>query len=81
MKLYLSAAILLSLAAVGSHAAPAAPLDPAAVQRARQIRDDVVAKQKALEEAQRAEDPKPAAPAAPLALPIDETDSPGATKQ
>lgn len=81
MKLYLSAAILLSLVAVASHAAPAAPLDASAVQRAKQIRDDVAAKQKALEEEQRAEAPKQPAPAAPLQLPVDETDSPGATKQ
>jgi hypothetical protein len=81
MKLYLHTAILLSLGALASQAAFAAPLDAAAVQRAKQIRDDVAAKQKALEEEQRAEAPKPAAPAAPLQLPVDETDSPGATKQ
>lgn len=80
MKLYLQTAIFLSLAAA-SYVAPAAPLDAAAVQRVKQIRDDVAAKQKALEEEQRAEAPKPSAPAAPLVLPIDETDSPGATKQ
>lgn len=79
MKLYLPAALL--LAATVAQPAFAAPVDAAAVQRTKQIRDDVAAKQKALEEQQRAEAPAPAAPAAPLDLPVDETDSPGATKQ
>lgn len=82
MKSCLPKAILFGLAALASQIAPAAdPIDAAAVQRAKQIRDDIAAKQKALEEAQRAEPQKAAAPTEPLQLPIDETDSPGATKQ
>lgn len=80
MKTYFHKAIFLTMAALVAHATVAAPLDAAAVQRVKQIRDDVAAKQKALEERQRAEAQKPSAPAAPLQLPIDETDSPGATK-
>lgn len=80
MKKYFYSAILLTTAALVAHTTIAAPLDAAAVQRAKQIRDDVAAKQKALEERQRAEAQKPSAPAAPLQLPVDETDSPGATK-
>lgn len=81
MKSCLPKAILFSLAALSSQLGLADPIDAAAVQRAKQIRDDIAAKQKALEEAQRAEPQKAAAPTEPLQLPIDESDSPGATKQ
>lgn len=81
MKSYLLKAMLLGLAASASQIALADPIDAAAMQRAKQIRDDIAAKQKALEEAQRAEPQKVATPTEPLQLPIDDTDSPGATQQ
>lgn len=79
MKLGLFTAI--TVVAVLAQAASAEPADSPAVQKARQIRLDVEAKQKELAEEKRAEAPAPASPTAPLALPVDETDSPGATQQ
>jgi len=79
MKLYLSATVL--LAASLAQPAFAGPADSAAAQRVKQIRQDVEAKQQELAAEKRADVPAPAAPAAPLALPIDETDSPGATQK
>lgn len=81
MKLHLPEVILLGVAMLVPQAVLADPIDAAAVQRAKQIRDDVVAKQKALQEEPRADVQKATAPAEPLQLPVDETDSPGATKQ
>lgn len=81
MKLYLPKAIFLIIGAVMLHSASAEPVDNAAVQKAQQIRLEVAAKQKALAQEQRNETQAPvAAPAAPLELPVDTTDSPGATK-
>jgi hemolysin activation/secretion protein len=77
MTSYLSAAVL--LAATLAQPAFANPVDSAAAQQAKQIRQDVEAKQKALAEDARVQAPAPAAPAAPLDLPIDHTDSPGST--
>jgi hypothetical protein len=79
LKLSLSKAIFICLAATAGQAALATP-DSAAVLQAKQIREDVQAKQQQLAEEQRVQTPAPAAPGAPLELPIDETDSPGATK-
>ncbi|MDQ2818919.1 MAG: hypothetical protein M3Y65_00680 [Pseudomonadota bacterium] len=81
MKLYLPKAILLSMGALLLQAASAEPVDNAAAQKAQQIRLEVAAKQKALAQEQRNDTAAPvAAPVAPLDLPIDATDSPGATK-
>jgi len=80
MKLSLFKAILLLLAATAGQVAVAQSADNAAVAKAQQTRRDVAEKQKALAEAQRVDVPAPATPAAPLVLPIDDTDSPGATK-
>lgn len=77
MTLYLSAAVL--FAATLAQPAFADPTTSAAAQQARQIRQDVDAKKKELAEEARVPAPAPAAPAAPLDLTIDETDSPGAT--
>lgn len=81
MKLYLCmATILVAATAIPALAAPVA-IDSPAVLTAKQTRLDVAQKKQALAEEQRIELPAPAAtPAAPLALAIDETDSPGATK-
>jgi len=82
MKLYLRAAILLSLGGLLTQAAVAQTTDSPAVLKEKQIRKDVQEKQQALSASLRNDTPAPvAAPAAPLDLPIDETDSPGATKQ
>jgi hypothetical protein len=79
MNLYLHAAIVFAATlAQPAFAEPAQPETPAVLQ-ARQIRLEVEAKQKQLADT-RADAPAPAAPSAPLELPIDETDSPGATK-
>jgi hypothetical protein len=78
MKIYLLSAMIV---ASMSQAAFAAPVDTVAVQKARQIRLDIEAKQKQLAEEKRAEAPAPAAPAAPLELTVDEADSPGATRK
>lgn len=82
MKLNLCKAIIVCLAAVSAQAATAtpAPADSAAVVNARAIREDVQARQKDRAEEQRVDAPAAAAPGAPLVLPVDETDSPGATK-
>jgi hypothetical protein len=80
MKLYLRKAIFLGLGAVAAQAAFAQTADSAAVKE-QAIRKDVQEKQQALAREMRNDTTAPvAAPAAPLALPIDETDSPGATK-
>lgn len=80
MKLHPSAIILTALSVLSSGAAFAAPTESQATAKARQLRADIAEKQKALAEEQRVDVPAPAAPAAPLELPIDTTDSPGATK-
>jgi hypothetical protein len=80
VNLSLHKIILLGMGALWLQAASADPIDAAAVQKARQIRRDVEQKQKDLAQEQRVEAPAAAAPAAPLELAIDETDSPGATK-
>jgi len=80
MKLYLRKAILMSVGALFAQAAFAQTADSAAVKE-QAIRKDVQEKQQALAREMRSETDAPvAAPAAPLALPIDETDSPGATR-
>lgn len=80
MKLYLPTAIVLSLAALASQAAFAFTPEAPAVQTVKQLRDAVTAKQKQIAEENRVEAPAPAVQATPLDLPIDTTDSPGATK-
>jgi hypothetical protein len=81
MKSYLRTAIVLSLGTLFSHAAMAQTTSSAAVAKEQEIRKDVQEKQKALAQELRNDTAAPvAAPAAPLELPIDETDSPGATK-
>jgi len=81
MHLYLRKAILVSMGAVVLQGASADPVDSAAAQKVQQIRQQVAAKQQALAQEQRNETQAPVAvPAAPLALPVDTTDSPGATK-
>lgn len=78
MKMYLLTAMALAALA---QSAVADPADSPAAQKAKQIRLDVEAKKKELVEEKRADIPAPAAPAAPLELTIDETDSPGATQK
>jgi hypothetical protein len=81
MHLYLRTAILVGLGALLSQSAFAQTTDSAAVMKEKAIRADVQEKQKALARELRNDTAAPvAAPAAPLELPIDETDSPGATK-
>jgi hypothetical protein len=80
MKLYLRQAILLGVGALFAQAAFAQSADNAALKE-QAIRKDVQEKQKALARELRNDTAAPvAAPAAPLELPIDETDSPGATR-
>jgi len=79
MKSYLLVA--LTCAAAVAQPAFADPSTSPAAQQAKQIRLDIEAKQKQLAEEARVQAPAPAAPTAPLALPIDETDSPGATQK
>lgn len=76
MKKYQYLTGVLVLFAQPSFADPK-PVDNAAALHEKQIRLEVAEKQKAL-----TEDAAPAtpAPAQPLDLPMDETDSPGATK-
>ena len=81
MKSYLRTAILLSMGTLFALAASAQTIDSAAVAKEKAIHLEVKEKQQALEQELRIAAPAPvAAPAAPLELPIDETDSPGATK-
>jgi hypothetical protein len=79
MKSYFLTAILLGAAL--AQPAFADPADSAAAAKAKQIRLDIEAKQKALAEDARAQTPAPAAPSAPLELTMDESDSPGATQK
>ncbi|HEX8480156.1 MAG TPA: hypothetical protein VF663_17540 [Telluria sp.] len=80
MKLYLRKAVLLGLGALFTQVAFAQTADSAAVKE-QAIRKDVQEKQQALAREMRNDTAAPvAAPAAPLDLPIDETDSPGATR-
>jgi hypothetical protein len=79
MKKYLLAAIM--CAAVVVQPAFAGPAENPAVEKARQIRMDIEAKQKELAEEKHAEAPAPAAPTMLLELPVDETDAPGATQK
>jgi len=82
MHLYLRTAILTGLGALLAQGASAQTVESAAVLKTKEIRLQVEAKKKQLEEDQRNAAPAATpAPAAPLALSIDETDSPGATKQ
>jgi outer membrane protein W len=78
MKLYVHAAVVLA-AALAQPAFAQTTSEAPAVLKARQLRLEVEAKQKQLADA-RNDAPAPAAPAAPLELTIDETDSPGATQ-
>ena len=81
MKLYLRKAILIGVGALLAQAVVAQTTDSAAVQKEKAIRQEVQAKQQALAHELRNDTAAPvAAPAAPLELAIDETDSPGATK-
>ena len=81
MKLYLHRAIFLACIALLAQAAMAQATGNAAVQKEKAIRQDVQEKQKALTQELRNDTPAPVtAPAAPLELTIDETDSPGATR-
>ena len=80
MKLHLPGAILFGAVVLLTQVASAQAVDNQAVAKARQLRADIAEKQKALAEEQRVEVPAAAAPAAPLELPIDTADSPGATK-
>jgi hypothetical protein len=81
MHSYLRKAIIVSVGALLSQAAFAQTTDSAAVVKEKEIRKDVQEKQKALAHELRNDSAAPvAAPAAPLDLAIDETDSPGATK-
>jgi len=81
MKSYLRTAILLGLGTLFAQSAFAQTTSSAAVAKEQAIRKDLQEKQKALSQELRNDTPAPvAAPAAPLDLPIDETDSPGATK-
>ena len=81
MHLYLRKAITLGLGALLAQGVSAQTADSAAVLKAREIRLQVEANRKQLEENQRNAAPAATpAPAAPLELSIDETDSPGATK-
>jgi len=77
MKKYLYLASVLALAAQPVFAEPAS-VDNAAALRAKQIRLDIAEKQKALTPDSAA---ATSTPVQPLDLPMDETDSPGATKQ
>jgi hypothetical protein len=79
MKLHLIAASTL-VAALGQPAF-ADPVDSPAVQKLHQLRAEVDAKKKSLEEERRVEAPEPASPTEPLELTIDETDSPGAIQK
>jgi len=80
MKFRLGAAVSAGLYMLLTQAVSAEPVDNQAAVKAQQLRADIAEKQKALAEEQRVEVPAPAAPAVPLELPIDTTDSPGATK-
>jgi hypothetical protein len=77
MKKYQTLAGVLALLAQTAFAEPQ-PVDNAAALQAKQLRLDVAEKQNALANDSVAATP---APAPALDLPIDETDSPGATKQ
>lgn len=79
MNFYLLSAIIVATSL--AQAASADPVDTPAVQKSRQIRLDIEAKQKQLAEEKRVEAPAASAPAAPLELPVDDTDSPGATRK
>jgi hypothetical protein len=79
MKLYSLLAIVGSIALI--QPAFAGPVDPPAAQKLRQIRAEEDAKKKALLEERAVVASEPASPVEPLELPMDETDSPGATKQ
>lgn len=81
MKLYLRQAIFVACTALLAQAAMAQATNNAAVAKEKALRQDVQAKQQALAHELRNDTAAPvAAPAAPLELTIDETDSPGATK-
>ena len=77
MKKYLYLASILAILSQPAFAEPA-PVDNAAALQAKQIRLDIAEKQKTLAADSAVAAP---APAQPLDLPMDETDSPGATKQ
>lgn len=79
MKKYLLTAIM--FAAVVVQPAFAGPAENPAVEKARQIRMDIEAKQKELAEEKHVEAPAPAVATTLLELPVDETDAPGATQK
>jgi hypothetical protein len=78
MKSSLQAAVILAVA-LAQPAFAQTTTEASAVTKARQLRLEIEAKQKQLADS-RNDAATPATPAAPLELPIDETDSPGATK-
>ncbi|RYE81152.1 MAG: hypothetical protein EOO80_01885 [Oxalobacteraceae bacterium] len=81
MKFNLFKAMLIGFAAVVAHGVSAEPVSTQAALQAKQIRLDVQEKQKQVAAQNGADTPAATpAPSAPLELPIDETDSPGATK-
>jgi hypothetical protein len=81
MKFNLFKAILIGLAAVSTQGVSAEPVSTQAALQTKQIRLDVQEKQKQIAAQNGVDTPAPTpAPSAPLDLPIDETDSPGATK-
>lgn len=79
MRSYLLTAIILAAAATGPASADPTPTDAPAVLKTQAIRRAVEEKQQQLAEEKRVAAPAPATPAAPLDLPVDESDSPGAT--
>lgn len=80
MRLHGWVTILTAVATLSMQAASAEPVESQAAAKAQQLRADIAEKQKALAEEQRVEVPAPATPAVPLELPVDTTDSPGATQ-
>lgn len=82
MTLYLRAAIFAGMTALLAQGASAQTVESAAaVLKAKEIRLQVEARKKQLEDEQRSAAPVTTpAPSAPLELAIDATDSPGATK-
>ena len=81
MTLYLRAAIFAGMTALLAQGASAQTVESVAVLKAKEIRLQVEARKKQLEDEQRSVAPVTTpAPSAPLELAIDATDSPGSTK-
>jgi hypothetical protein len=71
----------MGMTTVVAHGVSAEPVSTQAALQTKQIRLDVQEKQEQIAAQNGADTPAATpAPSAPLALPIDETDSPGATK-